>query len=102
MDIMYAIADIEQKLQEIMTSANELEKSQNGVLKEEFLQKENCIKEKLREEKEKLDRQADAEIQLELEALEKRYAKKLEELEAKCLKDKQSWVLDITNMVIKG
>lgn len=100
MDIMYAIADIEQKLQEIMNSTNELEESRNGVLEEELREKENRIKEKLREEREKLDRLANAEIQMELDALEKRYEAKLEELEKKCLAGKQDWICRIEDMVV--
>ena len=99
MDIMHAIADIEQRAQEIISSANELEQNRNEILAEEIRKREEQMKSKLSEQCEKIKRQNELECKERLAVLEGRY---IEKLEAKCNAGKSEWAEKIFVAVVNG
>lgn len=102
MDIMHAIADIEQRAQEIISSANELEQNRNEILAEEIRKREEQMKSKLSEQCEKIKRQNELECKERLAVLEGRYSEMLEKLEAKCNAGKSEWAEKIFVAVVNG
>lgn len=100
MDIMNAIREIEQKAQEIVSSANELEKNQNEVLRAEIKEKEDKMEERLKAERAAIERENFLRRGEEMEKLEKSYAEKLEALDEKCRNRKSEWVSAIVSNIV--
>lgn len=102
MDIMHAIADIEQRAQEIISSANELEQNRNEILAEEIRKREEQMKSKFSEQCEKIKHQNELDCKERLAVLEERYSEMLEKLEAKCNAGKGEWAEKIFVAVVNG
>lgn len=100
MDIMHAIADIEQKSQEILKSANELEQNRNEILAEEIRKREDDMKKKLEEECANLKRKSELECREKLDSLEESYSVKLEILHNKCNAEKSAWAEKLFSAVV--
>lgn len=100
MDIIHAIADIEQKMQEIIDSAGVNQKEHEKELERELLMRENAMQEKLSKECNAIRSRSEAEANNRIAELEESYEKKLDELKEKCDRQKKVWVEKIFDAVI--
>lgn len=95
MDVMHAIADIEQKLQDIKSSTDKLCESQQEILSAEIEKKELEKETLLAEKKEKIQRISDFECNETLNRIEGEYRKKLLYLDERYEAEKDKWVEEI-------
>lgn len=100
MDIIHAIADIEQKMQEIIDSADEDRKKYEKELENELILRERTMQKRLSVECDAIKKRSEAETKDRIAALEQTYDKKLVALKEKCAVNKEMWVQKIFNAVV--
>ncbi len=100
MDIINAIADIEQKMQEIIDSADEDRKKHEKELEDELLLRERTMQKRLSGECDAIKKRSEAEANDRIAALDRAYEKKLSALKEKCDANKEIWVQKIFDAVI--
>lgn len=99
MDIMKAIIDIEEKARGVSETALKLQQNYEQDLKKEIdarkLKTESEIENTLKQYKMRID----AESKDEIEALEKKYDEKFEQLSNVCKQNQSAWIEKITKNV---